>query len=362
MSNEIEHPGKPPFDYEMVSQDQAMQLREISVRLGIRVQRTAEEMLAMGADLRDAKRICKEDGTLFTAWCESVECPVSYITANRLMSVHSALGNENNMHVISSMAFGVISAVTQTRDEDIRQALLEHLKDSADNGEKVTQKEITAIKKALTEAQAKAAELEDEAFNARQSLEQVKIERDKAKAREKEAREKKEQFAQDLIEADKQRKAIERDLSAKLKDQQQALKDAEEVHREHLDEMRRQIVEQERNRPRTDAEEQARQAKLNELNVEMHKAQTAINQATKEKSDLEKALMDLRKESALRDRVLNDWGTASIGFREVALRLSASADALKKIPITDELYTQIKMIRELSVSLVAALDGVTHVG
>jgi chromosome segregation ATPase len=240
--------------------------------------------------------------------------------------------------------------------------LIEHLKTSAENGEQVTQKEVTALKKALNDAQAKSKELEEQTFDARQALEKLKIERDKAKEREKEAREKRDQFAQDLIEADKQRKAMERELSAKLKDQQQALKDAEEVHREHLEEMRKRISDQERNRPRTDAEEAEHQSKLRALQEEAARAQTALNQAAKAKSDLERELNDLRKEVTLRDKVLNDWGTASIGFREVALRLTGSTDGLKRIPLTDELYTQIKTIRELASAIVAKLDEVTHVG
>ena len=86
-----EAPSKPAFDFRLVSNEQAMELREISVRLSIRVQRTAEEMLAMGADLQQAKKVCKEDGKTFTAWCESAECPVGFRTAQRLMSVSEKL-------------------------------------------------------------------------------------------------------------------------------------------------------------------------------------------------------------------------------------------------------------------------------
>ena len=126
MSNDMT--GKQPFDYAMVSQEQAMQLRTISTRLAVRVQRTAEEMLAMGADLREAKQVCKEEGTLFTAWCESAECPVGVLTAQRLMSIHDRLGNENTSDGVFQNGLAVLSEVTMTRDEDIRQALIEHLK------------------------------------------------------------------------------------------------------------------------------------------------------------------------------------------------------------------------------------------
>jgi hypothetical protein len=109
----------------------------------------------MGADLRDAKRVCKEDGTLFAAWCESNECPVGYRTATRLISVSDRLGN-NAPGGIFENGFRVIAEITQTRDEDIRQALLEHVTKEQEEGRNVTKQEITAIKKALKEAQSQA--------------------------------------------------------------------------------------------------------------------------------------------------------------------------------------------------------------
>ncbi len=84
-------------------------------------------MLAMGADLQEAKQVCKENGKLFEDWCGSDECPVSTITAQRLMAVHRELGRKNNGAVVFNHSFQVLADVTQTRDEDIRQALLEHI-------------------------------------------------------------------------------------------------------------------------------------------------------------------------------------------------------------------------------------------
>lgn len=81
----------------------------------------------MGADLQEAKRVCKEDGKLFEDWCGSDECPVSPSTARRLMSVHAQLGHEKNHAGFLQHGFTVLAEVTQTRDEDIRQALLEHI-------------------------------------------------------------------------------------------------------------------------------------------------------------------------------------------------------------------------------------------
>jgi hypothetical protein len=86
-----------------------------------------DEMLAMGADLQEAKQVCKENGKLFEDWCGSGECPVSATTARRLMSVHAQLGNKKNPEGFFEHGFKVLAEITQTRDEDIRQALLEHI-------------------------------------------------------------------------------------------------------------------------------------------------------------------------------------------------------------------------------------------
>ena len=86
----------------------------------------------MGADLRDAKRVCREDGTLFTAWCESAECPVGYSTAKRLMSVQEQLSIKKSPGDYFEVAgIKVLAEITMTRDEDIRQALLEHIESEA---------------------------------------------------------------------------------------------------------------------------------------------------------------------------------------------------------------------------------------
>ena len=72
----------------------------------------------MGADLQEAKRVCKEDGKLFEDWCGSEECPVGRMTAFKLMAVHSELGGKSTPSVLFEHGFNVLAAVTQTRDED----------------------------------------------------------------------------------------------------------------------------------------------------------------------------------------------------------------------------------------------------
>jgi hypothetical protein len=43
------------------------------------------------------------------------------------MSVHAQLGNKKNPEGFFEHGFKVLAEITQTRDEDIRQALLEHI-------------------------------------------------------------------------------------------------------------------------------------------------------------------------------------------------------------------------------------------
>lgn len=360
MSNDLTA-SKPTFDYAIVTQDQAMQLREIAIRLQVRVQRTAEEMLAMGADLREAKRVCREDGKLFTAWCESAECPVGYSTAQRLMSVHAELGDKKGNSSLFENGFGVLSAITRTREEDIRQALLEHIEKEAEDGNKVTQKEITALKKALKEAQTQAEALQDQAFDAKQALERIKADLDTAKAREKEALNKKEQYVKDLLAADRAKKDLEKQYREQLQNKQAQLRDAEFAYREQLEEMRQKIIDEERSRPRTDAEESSRQERLKWLQDEMSRTQQAMHDATKEKAKLEAELLDMRKEVALRDQVLSDFAKAAIAFRETAVRMVGAGEALAKIPITDALYDQIAMVRSLALEIAKSMEDATRV-
>lgn len=73
----------------------------------------------MGADLQEAKRVCKEDGKLFGDWCGSIG--ISYKTAQRLMAVNTELGQEKGHTGLLHHGFTVLAEITQTRDEDIEQ-------------------------------------------------------------------------------------------------------------------------------------------------------------------------------------------------------------------------------------------------
>lgn len=352
---------KPTFDYGLVSEEQAMNLKAISIRLSVRVQRTAEEMLAMGADLREAKRVCKEDGTLFTAWCESGECPVSYKTAQQLIAVHAELGDKKEHAILSNLGFRVLATVTQTREEDLRAALLEHIEKEADNGRAVTQKEITALKRGLKEAQAKIADLQEAEFDAKKELAQLAADLETAKRREREANEIKERRTTELMEAEKKQRKSVADFQAKLKAKQDELRDAQLVYREQLEEMRAKIIKEERNRPRTDAEVEAQKALLSELRQAEATAKAALTQAERDKERINEELLRMNRDAALLERVLSDFRKASVNFREVAMLMCGAAEALRSIPMTDVLYEQIQLIKQLAADVVTSMNAATHV-
>lgn len=333
-------PEKSQFDYSVVSQEQAMQLQMISTRLKVRVERTAEEMLAMGADLQEAKQVCKENGELFEKWCDSSECPVNYRTAARLMSVYCELGNKNDTRVIFNQAFGVISQITQTRDEDIRQALLEHIEQEAESGKQVTQQEITALKKALSSEQERVKSLEDEVFDARSLIKGYMAERDEAKQERDRAIVSRDKAIHELMEKDTLLKQKDAAIRAKI----EALQDAETVYQEQLKEMQRRIVEEERNRPKTDAELDQQQRALARLTEEKASIQRQKLALSKEVRDLQGTRDGLVKQQKLWAKIVTDFYASAIRFHQETALIIGAAQALKDIPITAELHGQVQTI------------------
>jgi chromosome segregation ATPase len=193
------------------------------------------------------------------------------------------------------------------------------------------------------------------------ALDEAKQDRDSAWEREKKADAKARERYDELIKASAEKKALKDEFERKLQAQQQAAKDAESVHREHLDEMRVRIAEEERNRPRTDEEVAKHRAEIKKLKDEEATIQIAINESTKERQKLEAELLDARKATALRDKVLSDFGQAAIRFRDDCIRMTGVAEALRSIPITDELYSQIETVRTLAREVLQAMEDATSV-
>lgn len=333
-------PEKTNFDYSIVSQEQAMQLQMISTRLKVRVERTAEEMLAMGADLQEAKRVCKEDGKTFESWCNSDECPISLTTAKRLISVNLQLGEKKSPGVFFEHGFKVLAEITQTRDEDIRQALLEHIEQEAEDGNKITQQEITALKKALAAEQARVKNLEDEVFDAKSLISGYKSERDEAEEAKMAAVKSRDKVIKELMEKDAEIKR----QKARIDDHLQEMKDAEEVYQQQLIEMRDKIAQEERSRPLTDAEVAAKEKRLKALEKDERECNRSLKVLEKDIRDKQEELDKVAKDSQLWRKVVTDFYASAVKFHQEAVLLMGSAQALRDIPITDELHGQIQTV------------------
>lgn len=333
-------PEKTNFDYSVVSQEQAVQLQIISARIKVRVQRTAEEMLAMGADLQEAKRVCKEDGKLFEDWCGSSECPISWATAKRLMAITAELGNKKDHSDLFRQSFMVLAHATQTRDEDIRQALLEHIEQEAEDGKKITQQEITALKKALVAEQNRVKDLEGEVFDAKSLISGYKAERDEAEDAKMAAVKSRDKVIKELMDKDAEIKR----QKAMIDDHLQEMRDAEEVYREQLIEMREQIAEEERNRPMTDAEVSEKEKRLKALEEQERECNRSLKVLEKDIRDKQDELDKVARDSQLWRKVVTDFYAAAVKFHQEAVLLMGSAQALRDIPITDELHGQIQTV------------------
>jgi chromosome segregation ATPase len=342
-------------------------LQEATILIEADLNQAGECLIRVGMRLIAVKDALAKNGKEqgFVAWCNSNAFPLSYRRAMEYIAVAQECsdGKMNSSSFLSKSGPGhkALAILSKVKDEEIKQALLEHVNTKVESGENVTQSEFTQTLADLKEARAKADQLEDAAFNAKAELEKIKIERDRIAEREKEERKKKDDYYRQLLDASKEKKALKDDMERKLKDKQDELRDAEAVHREHLDEMRKQIAEQERNRPRTDEEEAAHQSRLNDLREQAARVEMDINEKIKERAKLDASLLDLRKETALRDKILSDFAQAAVQFREVALRMSGVGQTLKKIQITDALFDQIDMIRSMASDVVSAMNEAVNV-
>lgn len=187
-----------------------------------------------------------------------------------------------------------------------------------------------------------------QATDDRATVERLQRELDTVKRRYRETFEKKEQYVQDLIDADRTRRDLE-----------QQLRDAEDVHREQLREMEQRVRTEERNRPRTSKQEQAERHRLRALRDEIANARTEHNLAVKDRDKARAEARDARRTLAYHDQVLVDFGKAAIGFRERCLLLTGTATALRRVPMTDSTHEQVRMVRELAAAVVAEMDKAT---
>jgi hypothetical protein len=96
------------FDYTLISEEQAAALQAISKLLTLRASGSLNDIQAMGADLDEALRICK-DADIFTNWCKSTACPVTAHTATRLMEAHkTVLKDDDFKNFFGELIFATI--------------------------------------------------------------------------------------------------------------------------------------------------------------------------------------------------------------------------------------------------------------
>lgn len=342
---------------------------EDSIRLKLNL--AGECLIGVGSDLIDLQEQLNKNGNRrgFHAWANSSRCPIgSYKTALDLMAVarehqENGLPTSSIDLLLSKKGPGIqaIGQVLRLKDEAVKQAALEYTMSKIEAGEKVTQADATKAMAELKSAYKQIEESKAREMTLDQKIKKLQEERDKLAAREKEAREKKDQYARDLIEADKARKTIEAEYAAKLKAKQQELRDADEVHREHLEEMRRKIAAEERARPMTDSEIEARKISLESLRKQEAESKAAIAKTEREIERLNEDLLKLNRDAALVERVLSDFAKASAQFRDVAMMMSGASVALKRIPMTNALYDQIQIIKNLAADVVRDMEEATIV-
>jgi hypothetical protein len=140
---------RPDFDYKGLTVREAEALQELSGKIKEKVANVADQMLEVGQYLQEAKYALRRDGKMFVEWCNSSECPIAYSTAKQLMSAASLLGRHKGK-AIQKYGYKVLALVEQTKEPQIKTSLLEYLA-NPENADKVTYREITALKKQLKE-------------------------------------------------------------------------------------------------------------------------------------------------------------------------------------------------------------------
>ena len=341
------------FDYNIVSKEQEMKLRIISERIIIRVQRTAEEMLAMGADLIEAKSICKEDGSLFSAWCESEQCPVGFNTAQRLMSVQRELGGKNSDVAVFHSSFNVLATISQTRESDIKQALLEHIEKEADEGKKTTQKEINLLKKSLKESKAIIEAKEDIIFDADVELQKILKDLKDSKQQAADAEHKRKKLMDNANEEYKKRKELEKQIAG-LKEEIDGL---DEEFEADLKVREQEIKEDLAKQPLTYAQVEDKKAQLKAIEKKRSDLQVKINVKEQELIDVTKNF----NESKLREKALNEFNKGALNYRETILLLISGCDEMKNVPITQEMHESLSNLIQLTNKALETLNEVISI-
>lgn len=307
--------------------------------------RAGQRLIAVKESLKG-----KDEG--FMAWCDT-RLPIGYRRAYEYMQVAREFGNMNPDSFFSKKGPGhqALAKLSAIKDEEVKALVYEKTKERIESGEKVTRVEFLETAKALEQAKQAAegkvldlqAALDGYIAERQAADEEARIAKEEAKA----ARAARDKVIHELMDKEAERRKLE----ARIKGHQQAMADAEAVYREQLEEMRARIVAEERARPRTDAELAEQQKKLQALREEETRLAQGLARQRLEHEHAKEALRDTRVAVQLRDAVLSDFSKAAQQFRQTCLLLGGAADALRQIPMTEELYAQVEMVRKLSLEV-----------
>ena len=108
--------------------------------------------------------------------------------------------------------------------------------------------------------------------------------------------------------------------------------------------MREKIAQEERSRPLTDAEVAAKEKRLKALEEDERECNRSLKVLEKDIRDKQEELDKVSKDSQLWRKVVTDFYSSAVKFHQEAVFLMGSAQALRDIPITDELHGQIQTV------------------
>lgn len=169
------------FDYSQESQDMAHFLRVKAAESRAHVSSAGHSMFDAGRALSEAKTAFGARGTSFQAWCDSGEPGVKYHVAQRLITIFEKQHELGNLSRAANIGARVFAELAQTSDDDIRQALIAHVEAQAEAGEKITTREVEALKKQLAALVIDAKARGDELGDLRAETAKLKLERDEAR-------------------------------------------------------------------------------------------------------------------------------------------------------------------------------------
>jgi hypothetical protein len=142
------------FNYEMLPTEKAASARAAAERIRGRMQLAAESIIEVGRELIEQKKALGHGN--FLPWIES-EFGMSQSSSDRLMQVAKTFGEK--LPIVGNLGVTALYALAApSTPEPVREAVLER----AAGGEKVTAKEIEALKKKLARTEELAADKESQ--------------------------------------------------------------------------------------------------------------------------------------------------------------------------------------------------------